>query len=218
MFLTVRINKQFLTDNTSFKSVNDSHLCLEINFSGDEIVIADKKPFLTLILLVLAICLCACSEMTKTEDDLPDYIDFDQLTEGYGVENAADDDCVVFVDSKLISGENVWKAFMTKVEKKQSCCVRIAYYNSAEGFFSLRDLSYEDSYFCVNTSEGLSGEYKYMNHYEIDIKSNDSDYSVMDCYILVNQENVTYDNIEKTLASSFPDGGVDYYTVYLNVY
>ena len=81
---------------------------------------ADKKIFLTLILFLLAICLCACSEMTKTEDALPDYIDFDQLAEGYGVENAVHDDCVVFADSKLISGEDIWKAFMTNVEKKQS--------------------------------------------------------------------------------------------------
>lgn len=79
-------------------------------------------------LFALTIGLCACSKVTKTEDDLPDYISFNQLTEGYEVENAVDDDCVVFVDFKLISGEDIWKTFMTKAGKKQSCCVRIARY------------------------------------------------------------------------------------------
>lgn len=181
-------------------------------------MITKGKAFLMISLFALTIGLCACSKVTKVEDDLPDYISFNRLTEGYEVENAVDDDCVVFVDFKLISGEDIWKTFMTKAGKKQSCCVRIARYYSTESYFCLIDLSYEDSFFRVNTSEGVSREYYYLNHYEIDRKDNDSDDSIMDLYILVDKEDATYDEIQKSRASSSPYGGIDSYIVYLNEY
>lgn len=181
-------------------------------------MIADRKIFLMKSLFILIICLCACSGMPKTDDNLPDYISFDQLTEGYGAENAVADNCVVFTDSRLISGEDVWKTFIAKVEKKQSCCVRIAKNYSTENNLYLIDLSYEDSSFSVNTSEGLSKEYKYLNHYEIDTKNSEPDHSIIDCYILINQENVTYKEIEKSMISSIFGDALDHYTVYFNVY
>ena len=173
---------------------------------------ANRKTFLMTGLFILTIGLWACSKMTKSEDDLPDYLSFDQLEDGYGVENAVEDDCVVFVDSRLISGEDVWKRFLAKAEKKQSCCVRIADFFDADSHFSLCDLSYEDSSFRVNTSTGVSREYNYLNHYEIDIKENDSEDSVMDLYILVDKEDATFDEIQKSY------GRIGSYIVYLNKY
>lgn len=112
-----------------------------------------KRFSLVISLLILTICLCACSEMAKPEDGLPDYISFDWLAEGYGVENAVEDDCVVFVDFKLILGEDIWKTFMTKAGKKQPCCVRIANYYSTGCYFYLSDLIYESSSFRVDARE-----------------------------------------------------------------
>lgn len=175
-------------------------------------MIANRKTFLVISPLILTVFLCACSKMA---DSLPNYISFDQLAEGYGVEDAAADDCVVFIDSKLISGEDVWKTFVAKAEKKQACSVRIANYISTDSYFFLTDLSYESSFFRVNTSEGTYGEYKYLNHYEINIKDGDS---VRDLYILVDKEDATYDAIQKSWASSVPNGGIASYIVYSNMY
>ena len=69
-----------------------------------------------------------------------------------------------------------------------------------------------------NTSEGTYGEYKYLNHYEIHIKDGDSDDSVRDLYILVDKEDATYDAIQKSWASSVPNGGIASYIVYSNIY
>ena len=194
---------------------NDSCVCLAAILSEGESVIAYRKIFLVISTLILTVCLCACSKMA---DSLPNYISFDQLAERYGVEDAVADDCVVFIDSKLISGEDIWKTFVTKAEKKQSCSVRIANYISTDSYFSLTDLSYEGSCFRVNTSEGTYGEYKYLNHYEIHIKDSDSDDSVRDLYILVDKEDATYDAIQKSWASSVPNGGIASYIVYSNIY
>lgn len=181
-------------------------------------MIVNRKGIMLISFFVFIIGMCGCSKMTKTEENLPDYVNFGQLIEGYGVEDAVNDDCVVFVDSRLISGEDIWMSFMEKTEKKQSCRVRIAVNYSTESLFYLIDLSYEDSSFCVNTSEGLFKEYKYMNHYEIDMKNSDSDDSIIDCYLLTNQESVTYDEIEKSMASAILGDAIDHYIVYYNVF
>lgn len=151
------------------------------------------------------------------KEHLPNYLNFEQLMEGYTVENAMDDDCVVFVDSKLVSGEDVWEIFMTMVGNDQSCCVRIARYYSIEDNLCLIDVSYKDASFRVNTSEGLSEEYKYLNHYEIAPQNSGSEYSMIDCYILVNQENVAYEEIEKSMISSILGDALDHYIVYYNL-
>ena len=67
-----------------------------------------------------------------------------------------------------------------------------------------------DSAFHIDTNEGLSKEYKYLNHYEVNIENSDSGDSIMECYILMNQENVTYDEFEKSRASSVLGGAIGF--------
>lgn len=176
---------------------------------------AKRKAFLLAGLLILTICLCACSEIATTGGDLPDYTALDQLPEGYGVDDAIADSCVVVVESELVSGGDVWETFLKKTEKGQSCRVRIARYYGEENFFDLQDLSFDGSSYHVNTAEGVSEDYRYLKHYEVNIKSSDSDKSVLNSYILVNQEDITYHDIEQFLASSIAvEGeGIDFYMV-----
>lgn len=86
-------------------------------------------------------------------------------------------------------------------------------------FFDLRDLSFDGSSYHVNTAEGVSEDYRYLKHYEVDIKSSDSDKSVLNSYILVNQEDITYQDIEQFLASSIAVVGeeIDFYRVYSHI-
>lgn len=186
-------------------------------------MIAIRKIFLMAGIFNLAICLCACSGMGRVEGSLPDYVSLDQLAEGYGIENAVDDGCVVIDDFRLVSGEDVWQAFMAEAGKEQPCRVRIAEHYSTESLFSLADLSYDGSAFRVDTDEGLSKEYKYLNHYEINAENSVSDDSITDCYMLMNQENITYDEFEKSMAgsiaypvdSSNPDEALDFFIVFI---
>ncbi len=178
-----------------------------------------RKAFLLACLLTLAICLCACSEIAGTGGDLPDYTAFDQLPEGYGADDAIADSCVVVAESELVSGGDVWETFLKKAEKGQSCRIRIARYYGEKNFIDLRDLSFDGSSYHVNTAEGVSEDYRYLKHYEVDIKSSDSDKSVLNSYILVNQEDITYQDIEQFLASSIAVVGeeIDFYRVYSHI-
>lgn len=171
----------------------------------------NNKVLLMIFLLIPTMCLCACSN----KDNSSAYLSFDQLAEGYGIADAEEDGCIVFEDSKLTAGEDIWNNFMTKVEKKQSCCVRIAHYYSTEDSFCLVDLSYNISSFKVMTNEGLSKEYRYLNHYKIDSKNSDD--SLIDYYVLVNQKDIKYDEIELSMISSFLGDAIDHYVVYYNL-
>ena len=86
-------------------------------------------------------------------------------------------------------------------------------------FFDLRDLSFDGSSYHVNTAEGVSEDYRYLKHYEVDIKSSDSDKAVLNSYILINQEDITYHDIEQFLASSIAAEGkkIDFYMVYSHI-
>ena len=172
---------------------------------------ANNKMILTGFLLILIMCLCACSN----KDISSAHLSFDQLAEGYSAADAEEDGCIVFEDSKLISGEDIWNDFMITVERKQPCCIRIAQYYSEENNLCLTDLSYNISSFEVSTNEGLSKEYRYLNHYKTD--SENSDDSMIDRYVLTNQKDVKYDEIELSMKSSFLGDAIDHYVVYCNL-
>lgn len=180
-------------------------------------MIAKRRIFAMISLFILITFLCACSKSPNTSESLPSYLDLEQLHDGYGVENAVDDRCVVFEDSKLISGEEIWKRFLSNVKEKKSCFIRIAMNYNKDNTLCLVDLSYEDLSFNIKTNDGLSKQYKYLNHYELETKNNDSDHSQIDCYILMNQENITYEEFERSLASSIYSDAIDHYIVYYNI-
>lgn len=76
-------------------------------------MLAKRKAFLLACLLILTICLCACSETAGMGGNLPDYTAFARLPEGYGVDDAIADSCVVVTESELVSGGDVWETFLT---------------------------------------------------------------------------------------------------------
>lgn len=139
------------------------------------------------------------------------------LDSEYTPGDAVTDNCVVFVDSKIISGHSIWANFITKIDKGLSCNIRIANFSSDNTLFSLIDLSYSGSSFSVLTNDGLSKNYQYINHYEIEADNDEANYSTIDCYILTNQDNITYKDIEKSLASSILDDAIDHLIVYYDM-
>ena len=167
-----------------------------------------KGLFLTVSLIALVVCCCSCAAA-----DSPDYMSFDALPDGYGTEDAVADDCVVFEDTQLISGQDIWKDFLKSTEKELPGQVRVARYLSESDSLSLTDLSYQDGSFHVNTNDGSSRSYQYLNHYELQA----DDGTPIECWVLVNQEDLTYREIEQSLASSLFGAATDHYTVYFDV-
>lgn len=167
-----------------------------------------RRLLLTLSLIAIVVCCCSC-----TAAESPDYVSFDALPDGYGTEEAIADECVVFEESQLISGEKIWKIFLKNVKKENSCRVRIAEYFSESDILSLMDLSYQDGSFQMDTNYGKSKSYKYLNHYEFDA----DDGTPIECWVLVNQQDLTYRELELSRASSLAGADVDYSIVYFDV-
>jgi hypothetical protein len=161
--------------------------------------------------------LSSCISIHKTQEALPQYLDFTQLKNEYSIEDAIKDSCVVFNDLTLLSGDNVWLEFLDITQKGKSAKVRIAnYYTDGESSSNyLTDLSY-DGLFHINEMEGSVKDYKYLKHYSTKAGS-DANYTEIDCYILVNEEDVSFENLERSLVSSNIGDYIDQYRIYVNL-
>ena len=176
-------------------------------------------------------------KIVSQHGNLPSYIPYSALNEDYGLEEAKKDGCVVFEDSHLTSGQEQWLKFVDMTKDGKSASIRMAHYYSLEAQKGhVSDELYEemkDEYPClyftdlifdgakfttysVEDGKEYIKEYAYLNHYTGDaIKG--AAYSRYDSYILVNDKNVTYDELERALFSSNSKDGIDQKRIYVNL-
>lgn len=164
------------------------------------------------------VLLVFCSKVKSRQYGLPNYTSFSKLPANYTLKNAKTDGCVVFENLFLTSGEDKWSKFLKISQSGQAANVRIAkYYSKGEKSSSLDliDLSYDGSIYSINEKDGAYKQYKYLNHYTKKV-GRDADFSILDCYILVNKKDVSYDELEKSLTSSNFNDLIDHYRIYQN--
>ena len=82
-----------------------------------------KKILLTLVFCVLL--LTSCSEV-KLEPSLS------ELPSDYTLESAKTDGCIVFENLDITSGQEHWNDFLTSVDAKKSCTVRLYFYSTLD--------------------------------------------------------------------------------------
>lgn len=170
--------------------------------------------------MVLLMCsmliLVSCSKTNNSNDSLPEYLNFNELPLNYTLENAKADGCVVFKDLSLISGQTEWSKFRKLVKGKKAATVRIAeYYSKENPSLVLIDLSFDGSAYLVTEEDGVKKQYNYLNHYKVDA-GKDASYSTLDCYILVNQKDVSFDELERSRISSNSNDYIDQYRIFVN--
>ena len=174
-----------------------------------------KRLVLGLLACTL-LCVCSCSR-SGVQKSLPKYSDFSQIAYDYSIDNAIVDKCVVFTDLALVSGGDIWFEFLDMIQSGNVARVRIAqFYTGKVQTYHLSDLSYDGSLFVVTEMAGVVREYKYLNHYSSEA-GKDADYSALDSYILVNKEDLTYDDLERALISSTKGDYIDQYRIYVNI-
>ncbi|QOX62676.1 hypothetical protein FRZ06_04595 [Anoxybacterium hadale] len=162
-------------------------------------------------------------------------IELRKLPKDYSLEDAKKDGCVVFEDLDITSGQSTWDDFIATTEKKEPASVRIAYYYTlgdkskyaSEYYEEIKDdypilyiqeLRYDgDSYILdVNEEEGqvISHEYLYLLRYEGKPDSPNAIFTDYVYYVLVNDPNVTWDELEKGMLSSDLGDHIDHRLVY----
>lgn len=178
--------------------------------------------------LMLCLFLCSC-------DDSYDYswVPFEDLPEGYTLEDAKEDNCVVNEDGEVTSGKQVWKDFLKKTEKNEPATVRVVHYytlsgeeNYDEAYYDsikddypkmyISDLEFDgEKYIWTSYSdeEPRVYEYKYLMRYEENDPPESATFNSAVYYILVNENTYTLKDIQRSLFSSQSTDWIDFHFV-----
>ncbi len=188
-----------------------------------------KKALVLLLGLCLSLALTACSKSNKPA--------LDQLPDDYSYEDAVADGCVVFENSDVASGQSIWDAFLEKADAGNKASVRLAYYYTLDDpsryapeyyeeikddypLLFVTDLTFDGSEYMIEEYEDgapISRTFKYLMKYEGAPSSKDALYYSYLYYVLVNDDTVTWEDIERGMLSSVFGAAIDHYRVYFDL-
>ena len=175
-----------------------------------------KIAAIMLLLLVLTSC-------SSTITNLGGYTPYNDIPDGYTVEDAKADKLVVSEDGNITSGQEVWDEFLAQTEKGEPYMVRLASYfpeiidEDVQDLYIL-DLSYDvKEYTLYSIQNGKEYTYKYEHLKRFDETEPPTEHSTYNSavhYYLVNDLDVTYDQIIRGMLSSKVGDAIDCYGVY----
>ena len=130
----------------------------------------------------------------------------------------ANDNLVVFEDMRCTAGEEIWQAFYQKVSNGESASVEFEQrYTDEQGVTThLGSLRYDGHVFTLKDPE-IDQTYRYLMHYTGEPSSPYATFSHYEYYVLVNDDSVTWEDIEHGMFSSQFGDQIDHYTVYANL-
>lgn len=157
-----------------------------------------------------------------------------QLSDNYSLDDAKSDKCVVFENGDITYNQPKWDTFIKKTEKGKSATIRLAYYYTlddpshySEEYYKkikddypilyINDLSFDGKIYTIEFMEEdqlISKEYKYLLKYDGRPRSANALFSAYTYYVLVNDNTVTWDNIEHGMLSSQSGAWIDHHLVY----
>lgn len=92
----------------------------------------------------------------------------------------------------------------------QSASIRfVKHFSIDDSTLSIIDLSFDGTIYTLQEKDEETKQYKFLKHYT-------NEDNLLDYYILVNDEKVTFDELEKSLVSSKSDAYKDQYRIYIN--
>ncbi len=184
-----------------------------------------RKPIV--VLLLLAVFLTACAKNSASSF-------LTQLPGDYTLDDAKTDGCVVYEDGSITDGQQAWDAFVAATNSAKAASVRLAFYYTlgdpshyAKEYYeeikdkypvlSLQDLRFDGKKYTIQSMEDGkldTKEYKYLLRYEGKPGSSDAIFSHYVYYVLVQDDTVTWDQIEHGMISSQSGDWIDHRTVY----
>ncbi|MDO0826045.1 hypothetical protein [Desulfosporosinus nitroreducens] len=180
-----------------------------------------------IVLLVLIFLLTACSKNAAN-------VSLIQLPDNYNLDDAKSDNCVVFEDGDITYGQSAWDDFITATDNGKSSIVRLAFYYTlgepsqySEEYYEeirdeypvlyIKDLSFDGKKYIIEGVEDgklISKEYKYLVKYEGRPNSTTAIFSEYTYYVLVDDNTVTWGDIEHGMLSSQSGDWIDHSIVY----
>jgi len=189
-----------------------------------------NRVFLCCALLTLISC-------KETINSIVEYIPYAELPPDYTLENAKDDHLVVFENGNITSGQDIWDAFLQEIEQGKQCMVRLAFYYSLDNqnidpdyyekikddypHLFIQDLSFDGqvyTLYSVEDGKEYAFQYKYLKKfYETSPVYSTAEYSEAIRYVLINDNEVTWEQIIKGMLSSRMGQQIDHKTVYSKI-
>ncbi len=147
-------------------------------------------------------------------------IPLEELPQIYGADQAALDGC--YVQSDGVACENIWLfySFAHLTQNDVPAFIRIInwYYQEESHYYEAFDLSYDGSVYTVSWLEDgqrKSEQYLYLKHFTGEMQREDKAYGSYEHYVLVNDDTVTWVDIEKMMYSSqYPAQTIPHMTVF----
>lgn len=142
----------------------------------------------------------------------------------------ASNNWVVHKDGDIVSGSDKWTLFVSSVEKGEKADVDIAFYYTLESQGNISEELYEENKnnypklfksklefdgnsFTLTADENVKS-YRYLKRYDITPESPSATYSSCTKYILINEDGLTWNEINRSMLSSQSNDYIDHYTVY----
>ena len=182
-----------------------------------------KKALFLSLLIILTGC---------NSNPASDYIPYQDIPQDYSPENAKDDNLVVHENVNITSGQAVWDAFVESTEKGEPCTVRLAFYytldnqNISPEYYEeikddypamyIQDLSYDGNtytLFYIEDGSEYTFQYKFLKQMTEVTPPLTAIYTKRDMYVLVNDEDVTWEELWNGILLRFGDY-IDHKTVY----
>lgn len=165
------------------------------------------------------------------------YLPLEKIPEDYSLENAIVDKCVVYEDGDITHGQLIWNRFAELTQKGEPASVRLAYYYTLEDsshyskeyyetvkddypVLYINDLSFNGNKYTVKgyaEGKNYEKEYNYMKKFKGEPRSPSASFSKYVHYVLVNDNTVTWEEIEDGAVSSQFGAYIDNYPVYTDL-
>ena len=187
------------------------------------------KKYIFLILILFA--LTSCNNIIPVADYMP-YAD---IPDNYSLDDAKNDNCVVYENGSITSGQSFWDSFVGQTEKNTPSFVRLAFYYTIgdpdrydPAYYEeikddypvlyIQDLKFDGSSYNLSWSEGeekYSRTYKYLKKFTGEPSSSTAIFFDYIYYVLLNDDTVnTWEQIERGIFSSSFGDFIDYQKVY----
>ena len=182
----------------------------------------------TIILFMLFFIFMGCKSKRVS-----DYLHYDKLPLDYSLENAKNDGLVVHENGNITSGQSTWDLFIENIQKNEPCFVLLAFYYTLENqnispelyeeikddypVLYIQDLNFDGkaySLYSVENGEEYITQYKYLIPLIDASPPSTATFIKREMYVLVNNDEVTWEQIQRGMISSRFDDYIKHRIVY----
>jgi hypothetical protein len=184
------------------------------------------------IFILSLLGLTACN---NTKNVVNAYIPYTEIPGNYSLENAKNDNLVVFEDGDITSGQAVWDEFIDNTEQGKSYAVRLAFYYTLDGqgitptheqyekiknnypLLFIQDLTFDGKIYTlyyVEDGKEYRFNYKYLKRFVEASPRETIPHRETIRYVLVNDKEDTWERIISGMLSSRFGAWIDHKTVY----